>query len=169
MSPRPRQLAERFAAYYTPEPNTGCWLWTGALKSVRPTRRELVGYGLLRLGPKTKSMIRAHRASWLIHHGAIPPGMFVCHRCDMPACVNPEHLFLGTPADNSADMTKKGRGFVGVRLVGPENPRAKLSESERQRLVAECEVRTPQLDIARRFKVSQSLVSKIYRAAKEGA
>lgn len=90
----------RFHAKYVPEPNTGCWLWEGA------TIRS--GYGRHNINGV---QMGAHRASWIIHNGDIPDGMHVCHKCDTPPCVNPDHLFLGTHADNMRDMQAKERGL----------------------------------------------------------
>ncbi len=90
-------LKERFDKRWMPEPYSGCWLWIAG--------RTTAGYGTLRIG-KTKY---AHRLSWEIHHGSIPKGISVLHKCDTPACVNPDHLFLGTGKDNMADCVKKGR------------------------------------------------------------
>lgn len=97
----------------------GCWEWLG--------KRHESGYGLLR-APKS-GHLRAHRVSWEIHNGTIPEGMVVCHVCDNPPCVRPDHLFLGTRGDNAADMRAKGRGR-GPRLVGSTNPFAKASEAQ---------------------------------------
>jgi hypothetical protein len=75
----------------------GCWEWNAAKR---------LGYGKFAYEGK---VIDAHRLSWLLHFGPIPEGMLICHRCDNPPCVRPDHLFLGTRADNTHDMDAKGR------------------------------------------------------------
>lgn len=89
-----------------------CWIWHG--------RFDGVGYGTIRRrsGERARG---AHRLSWEIHFGAIPDGMFICHHCDNRACVNPNHLFLGTQADNLRDAQRKGR--LSVASKGKANRR----------------------------------------------
>jgi len=97
--------------------NGGCWLWT------RWLNRD--GYGEI----KTVAGVNmAHRLSYRAFRGEIPKGMLVCHKCDIPACVNPEHLFLGDTQANSDDMVRKGRSVKwNGRRAGEGNPRAILN------------------------------------------
>lgn len=93
-----KSLSERFFNFVIKGPD--CWRWTGA--------KHPFGYGMIR--DESSKKITASRASWLIHFGEPPLGMYVCHKCDNPECTNPEHLFLGTAKDNSDDMREKARG-----------------------------------------------------------
>ena len=100
-----------------------CQNWTGYV--------DHRGYGTKRVGPK---IFRAHRLAWEATYGPIPKGLYVCHPCDNPSCVNPDHLFVGNQQDNMDDMVSKGRSFKGK---GERAGNAKLTN----RLVSEIKKR----------------------------
>lgn len=91
-------IQERFDDKWTPEPNCGCWLWTAC--------GDKDGYGLIQCGGRP---VRAHRLSYELHKGPVPRNALVLHKCDVPACVNPDHLYLGDNSDNQIDAARRGR------------------------------------------------------------
>lgn len=113
----------RFWAKVNVLADNGCWEWIASTSG--PGYRHGGGYGQFWVTNKVKT--KAHRYSYELHYGRIPDGMFVCHRCDNPKCVNPSHLFLGTPADNVADMDIKGRR---VSLPNELHPLARLTDKQ---------------------------------------
>lgn len=108
-----RTVASRFSSHIQ-ESSNGCWEWTGS--------RLHNGYGSF-IANVISHQVRAHRVSWELHFGSIPPGLWVLHKCDNRSCVRPDHLFLGTVADNQRDMKEKGRSTSGER-----NPNSKFTD-----------------------------------------
>jgi len=136
-------LADKLAHRSIPEPNSGCHLWLASTAG---------GYGRLRIGNGSFS---AHRLAWELRHGPVPSGLFVCHKCDVRSCINPDHMFLGTNAENNADMNRKGRH---VACPGERNGCARISKAD---AIAIYRATGLQRLIAERFNVSCQLVSAI--------
>ena len=97
----------RIEARSSPEPNSGCILWMGYVNKG--------GYGCIKWRGHSHL---AHRVAWEITNGPIPDGLHVCHKCDVPSCINTAHIFLGTDADNTADRVRKGRSARNFNLNG---------------------------------------------------
>lgn len=129
-----------------------CWIWTG--------KCSRAGYGYLRL--ETRKPVYAHRLSWALNVGPIPDGLCVLHRCDNPPCVRPDHLFLGTQAENMADMASKKRSR-GAGLRGSRNGLAKLTESDVVEIRRAVAGGTQQCVVAERLGVSRSIISNVVR------
>lgn len=118
----------------------GCWVWNGC--------RTDFGHGII---ATANGNIGAHIYSYRLHRGDFQSGLDVCHHCDNPWCVNPEHLFLGTQADNNHDRHKKGRT---VSQHGTENPAAKLNDDKVREIRRLRAAGTPVVEIARMFGVT---------------
>lgn len=100
----PAEVQVRLEERSIPVTESGCWLWDGFL--------DKGGYGHISIKGWP---VRAHRASWLAYRGEIPDGLCVLHECDVPSCINPSHLFLGTDEDNMRDRARKNRVAFGTR------------------------------------------------------
>jgi hypothetical protein len=149
---------ERFLNRFIPVTESGCWLWEGHIGKT--------GYGLFRMTTNpSDTPLGAHRASWTLFRGPIPDGLHVCHVCDVRACVNPAHLFLGTYTDNMRDAAAKGR----MNWKKPDRPEllrgerhhsAKINENIVKDIRASAESCT---SLAKKYGISVICVSRVKR------
>lgn len=147
-------LRARFMVKFQTDPITKCWQWTA--------NKHWSGYGRILTGSRidgSRRYVGAHRVAWELFRGAIPEGLCVCHHCDNPSCVNPDHLFLGTLADNCKDRSQKGRNAVAL---GERNGNAKLSRDQVQEIRRRYSDRgVTQKQLGREFGVSRVQIGKI--------
>lgn len=148
-------VAERFESFVERIPFSGCWLWMGAVEA--PPR---LAYGKFWDNDAKRSVV-AHRAAWQLFCGSIPHGMKVLHRCDVAACVNPEHLFLGTPKENTHDMIRKGRH--APMIAARRGEQSNFNKITAEQVLAIRNATGKQRAIAAQFGVTQSCVSLIKR------
>jgi hypothetical protein len=146
MSQQPLPITkERIESKVLRIPEAGCWVWMGS--------SQVRGYGEI-ISNKRKHL--AHRASYEAFVGPIPKGMYVCHACDNVACVNPNHLFLGTQKQNLQDMASKGRSTWGEK-----NPMAKLTEGKVKEIKQGLAAGKTDTELAKQFNISRSTIHGI--------
>jgi hypothetical protein len=125
-----------------------CWVWTGGTTQY--------GYGHTK--DDNGRDIMTHQVSWQLHYGPIPPGMCVCHTCDNPPCVRPDHLFLGTKRENLEDMVRKGRQHHNTHMRGEGNGRHKLMTEQVKSIRNEYNPKLPLSILARKYDVSDGAI-----------
>ena|SRR5215469_13392385 len=153
-------VAERFWRHVSPEPNSGCWLWEGGLTK---------GYGVIGTGGRNGRNIYATHVSLVLHGRPRPgPDMIACHRCDVRACVNPEHLYWGSYSENIQDSYERTGRISPVVLHdmrGERAPSAKLTDAQRLKIITS---RAPIAKLAERYGVSVGTIHTI-RNGDEGS
>ena len=143
--------AHKYWARVDAGPAEVCWEWQGPIS-------HKGGYAV---AVHHSKRLGAHRLSWILTRGPIPPGLVIRHTCDNPKCCNPNHLELGTHYDNVQDMITRGRRVV-TSAKGMRNCKAKLTDSEVIRIRAEyAEGGTSTIKLAKKYGVSQGLISQI--------
>lgn len=148
---RTRPVEERF--WEKVEKGPGCWRWTGATRGG--------DYGVFRVGGRDVPMVQAHRVAYELEKGPIPDGQVVCHRCDNPACVRPDHLFAGSQSENIRDQLKKGRH----RSQRHRYP-SRLSDEQIKAIQASS---LSQASLGRRYGVSRSYIGLIKQGKRRRA
>lgn len=159
---RRESLATRF--WRKVDKTESCWIWIG--------ERSHNGYGQIRSDEVQQRKRRASHVSWELHYGPIPSETYVLHRCDNPPCVRPDHLFLGTHADNMVDRSAKGRAARGSRSGAHQHPEmvprgeshgmSKLTESAVQHIRQTRPSRAMVLSLARQYKVDVSTIWLVF-------
>lgn len=144
--PRYKPIAQRFQEKYVVNKKTGCWEWQGTVVGI--------GYGMLG-GERGSAPCMAHRFSYELYKGSIPAGMIVCHRCDNPGCVNPEHLYAADHHTNMRDMALKGRARA-------------LTSDEVMEILDKTAKGATQSALAREYGVSRSTIDKTLKTAATG-
>jgi len=150
-------LIDRFLPKIIEDTINGCWIWNA--------RRDALGYGWIRISHE-KGVAPAHRVSWMLFKGPIPEGngpkarALILHKCDNPSCVNPDHLFLGTDADNCADRDKKER-----QARGSKAGRARFSENNVQDIRSLKKNGLTIKEISKRYDAPEGTVSNICSGA----
>ena len=137
-----KSFEERLERHIERLPESGCWIWMGATLEN--------GYGKVRYAEMKSAL--AHRASYSYYKGGLSKDKYVCHTCDIPSCVNPNHLFLGTPTENQQDSKRKGRAIRAT---------FKLEKSKIYEIKSYLTHGYSQKEIANLFGISQSMVSMI--------
>ena len=158
-APPPQSARSHFDKYLVPGAPDECWLWKGW--------QDRKGYGMLEVGSKrdgTRRRVSAHRLSYELNVGPIPASMSVCHRCDMPLCCNPAHLWLGTHVENMADRDAKERTRSGSPFTAGHTYQTRKLTSE---MVAAIRARLAQgekeVALAREFGVSETTMWRVAR------
>lgn len=141
---RNKSTLDRFNSKYIVD-KSGCWIWTDFLNSY--------GRGVMCIDGKTE---HASRISYRLFNGDFDKNLWVLHKCDNPSCVNPDHLFLGTPKDNSEDMVKKGRSAKGMRVGN-----SKLSDIDVIMIREAFSAGVPRMELIKRYNVSYTVITKV--------
>jgi len=147
----PERVVERLKSGVLEDKSSGCWVWQGAV--------EKDGYGVVYFREYGKfRKVLAHRLSFEIHHHLIPDGKCVCHSCDLPACINPDHLWLGSHGENHADRDQKGR-----QAKGQQHGRSKLTDSDVLQIYKLLRTGYSAYAISKRFPISHTQAWEISR------
>jgi hypothetical protein len=146
-----QKYLQYFNRRWIPVTESGCWIWTEGC--------DKDGYGKVQIQKKS---LRAHRCAWMLFRGDLPDDLCVLHRCDVPSCVNPDHLFLGTNQDNTADRVRKGRG-----AILPIHRETKLTDEDVMTIRALRGVMR-QVDLGKQFGLHHSQISRIQRGLSFG-